>query len=500
MLHYTRPNRKDNPFDTNELVAPALLFQKWQAWDNLEEEKPVRKKCRSDYLNTVADAIQRVYETHYEDWYDYYTESLENLGSEFLSYTSVWRLIVGWGTNPTLETGLTLHHLYGFPYIPGTAVKGLLHHVAEMEAMKYWPEDFPGNELPESIPQELDTFLNELVEIYLLFGSLHLERAWSKDKTKRYGPLTPREALQKLLDYITNNEKLNENWKSEVKFINILLNENTGGILRFYDAVPEPEQNELLQVDIVNPHYGEYYKENSSYPPSDDQQPVPITFIAVRPEVTFLFPCTVKPPLCGSPRDKQEANRQAFFLDLSLKRIKDRVTGWLSRGLGLWGIGAKTAAGYGYFNTGALDVPEEHRVSHGSQNSGIQETGQKTKPSQDEEIEPVAPPPFQSKDASKVRLLRINKDYDLPMWQGIAANEYIQKVEGLKANLVPLDFSLPRCEISKGGTLLTVYYQNDRFYCQVEVNLQGVSQPGHARWVWKNIILPQLPKSEEEGP
>jgi CRISPR-associated protein Cmr6 len=38
------------------------------------------------------------------------------------------RLIVGLGGKGVLETGLTLHHTYGVPYIPGSSLKGLTSH------------------------------------------------------------------------------------------------------------------------------------------------------------------------------------------------------------------------------------------------------------------------------------------------------------------------------------------------------------------------------------
>ena len=39
-----------------------------------------------------------------------------------------WRLIVGLGGGHVQETSMTLHHVYGIPYIPGSAVKGVLRH------------------------------------------------------------------------------------------------------------------------------------------------------------------------------------------------------------------------------------------------------------------------------------------------------------------------------------------------------------------------------------
>jgi len=43
------------------------------------------------------------------------------------------RLIIGLGNASVLETGLTLHHTYGTPLIPGSALKGLCaHHASEL--------------------------------------------------------------------------------------------------------------------------------------------------------------------------------------------------------------------------------------------------------------------------------------------------------------------------------------------------------------------------------
>ncbi len=39
-----------------------------------------------------------------------------------------WRLVVGLGSEHVQETNMTLHHIYGIPYIPGSAVKGVVRH------------------------------------------------------------------------------------------------------------------------------------------------------------------------------------------------------------------------------------------------------------------------------------------------------------------------------------------------------------------------------------
>ena len=50
------------------------------------------------------------------------------------------RLIIGLGAQNVLETGLTLHHTYGTPIIPGSALKGLANHYAH----SVWGEENPG--------------------------------------------------------------------------------------------------------------------------------------------------------------------------------------------------------------------------------------------------------------------------------------------------------------------------------------------------------------------
>ncbi|WP_169743649.1 type III-B CRISPR module RAMP protein Cmr6 [Methanolacinia paynteri] len=62
----------------------------------------------------------------YEDVYNRYISTLgEKQDATFITKN---RLIIGLGNENVLETGITLHHTYGTPYIPGTALKGLAAH------------------------------------------------------------------------------------------------------------------------------------------------------------------------------------------------------------------------------------------------------------------------------------------------------------------------------------------------------------------------------------
>ncbi|RMG32552.1 MAG: hypothetical protein D6732_13215, partial [Methanobacteriota archaeon] len=135
MAKYTRPGAEP-PNQLRNEGSPLLLFKKWQAYDDFDEFKIT--KSRKDYWQFVQQINERVQSTYYQIWLDAYQRALENIpGVQCIGqYKTQWRLLVGYGTNPTLESGIMLHHLYGFPYIPASEVKGLLHHVAEMLAME----------------------------------------------------------------------------------------------------------------------------------------------------------------------------------------------------------------------------------------------------------------------------------------------------------------------------------------------------------------------------
>ena len=71
------------------------------------------------------------------------TQQLSQLAARGLKLYCVdatvdWRLIVGLGSEHVQETNMMLHHIYGIPYIPGSAVKGVLRH--------WWLEDFDNDE------------------------------------------------------------------------------------------------------------------------------------------------------------------------------------------------------------------------------------------------------------------------------------------------------------------------------------------------------------------
>ena len=67
------------------------------------------KKISDNYYNSISDLQYQLEET---------------------TLQPEWRMNIGLGGESVYETGITLHHIYGFPYIPATAIKGITHHYA----------------------------------------------------------------------------------------------------------------------------------------------------------------------------------------------------------------------------------------------------------------------------------------------------------------------------------------------------------------------------------
>jgi CRISPR-associated protein Cmr6 len=98
---------------------------------------------------------------------------------------------------------------------------------------------------------------------------------------------------------------------------------SVGGAV-FFESVPLDDP--ALELDVMTPHFPDYYA--GKRPPTDNQDPVPIPFLTVKPGVRFGFAVGWR----GKPNP--DAHAQAVE--------------WLKAGLEHLGAGAKTAAGYGY--------------------------------------------------------------------------------------------------------------------------------------------------------
>lgn len=185
------------------------------------------------------------------------------------------RLIVNQAGGILENAGICLHPHFGYPYIPGSAVKGIARHAAWRE----WE-------------QETDE--------------------GRKQKIAR--------SLAHVFGYPTGDDDLDD-------YLEELGAEKHSGNIAFLAAVPDGSV--LLVKDIVNCHHTNYYS-GKQKKAVDNEAPNPQFFPAVEAGGTYIF--TLVPLWCSG------------LEDMSLAK------GWLVDALVQSGIGAKTAAGYGWFS------------------------------------------------------------------------------------------------------------------------------------------------------
>ncbi len=146
-----------------------------------------------------------------------------------LEFELDWRLAIGLGVDNVYETGISLHHIYGIPYIPSSGIKGIVRswYILDKHEMK---EQSEANALKDEV-------------FCKIFGS---------------------------------DDKGFEGKATQGKII-------------FLDAFPTSEPK--VEADIMNPHYPDYYGDSDNkkdIAPTDFQNPRPINFLTVK-DCSFQF-------------------------------------------------------------------------------------------------------------------------------------------------------------------------------------------------------------------
>ncbi len=137
-------------------------------------------------------------------------------------------------------------------------------------------------------------------------------------------------AMLSALDlHITENSDIRSEAEKDETFKAIVGTQGEIGRIIFFNAVPT--QAPELEPDIMNNHYPEYYSDKSDKTaPTSHQNPVPVYFLTLGNKTHFAF-------AVAGRDDKSDT-----------KTLVEKATEWLRSGLSDLGIGAKTAAGYGY--------------------------------------------------------------------------------------------------------------------------------------------------------
>ncbi|GIK29979.1 MAG: hypothetical protein BroJett007_31170 [Chloroflexota bacterium] len=215
------------------------------------------------------------------------TETATRFVSPLLS-----RLIVGLGGKGPIEIGITVHPITGLPYISGSALKGLARNYALLTLYA----DVNGEQ------DTLDTDALKAFDEMLCRGEGH-----------ELAP-TYRDAFGVSAEVADDSGQ-------------------AGGCI-FYDAILLTCNGPIFSLDVMTPHFKEYYNSGNSNgrpttAPHDADSPNPVTYITVTEGAEFAFAV-----------GRRKGIRSA---------VEKQAARWLADALSEFGIGAKTAAGYGVF-------------------------------------------------------------------------------------------------------------------------------------------------------
>lgn len=271
-----------------ELKNFSLYFDKFSAWNDKESEK--LKSDISKQIETAPDILkhaepllascharQRGVLRTIHRQGGVYLELRAKLVSPFVSGLG--------GCHPT-ETGFVLDRNTGLPYIPASGIKGVLRLAHALNLAEHEPERVVRKENGDlEIPDDEES----------------MRKYFGDTDTKR---------------------------KDAVR-----------GQLVFLDAFPATIPT--MRRDIMNPHFGGYYK--GEHGPVETENPIPVPFMTVAEGVEFVFRLFALPLAEGAKVSREFGNDD-----------RKAVIAMFTRACTELGFGAKTAIGYGRF-----DVPQD---------------------------------------------------------------------------------------------------------------------------------------------
>lgn len=264
------------------------------------------------------------------------------------------RTVVGFGLRTQLETGFLLHPLYGVPYLPGSALKGvaqsfLLHAYAEeagvprlgRQDLRKWVDQ--NARQPTPLAQFERVLLTPTSE----------EKRWQQELSSlkdlvalSIEPGRGAETLEALEIWcgVEASERA-------LAFQTLFGSSSRRGRVVYLDAFPSFEVDSRGRLrhlhigrDVLTPHYSPFYSSASQAlrpeaeagaaikPPGDHYDPVPVPFLVINPGSKFRV------AVVAQTADQSEAGDTA-------KAALEVVVEALVRE----GIGAKTSSGYGRF-------------------------------------------------------------------------------------------------------------------------------------------------------
>lgn len=128
-----------NEISFDENTNAGLWLDKY-----ITEQLERNENVSTDELTPQAKLVKEVSKIKipvaYKKFYERWTETLEKAGAKTEIAKAQGRIAIDLGAESVLETSVCLHYIYGLPYIPGSALKGLATHYAHNQLGEKWDE------------------------------------------------------------------------------------------------------------------------------------------------------------------------------------------------------------------------------------------------------------------------------------------------------------------------------------------------------------------------
>jgi CRISPR type III-B/RAMP module RAMP protein Cmr6 len=330
----------------------ALRLTRYARPELNDESQPTRH----DFLQSVA-AAQRT-EAGLDSWRTWLGTAAKPEHTIHAKLEA--RLLINMGGTVLENAGLQLDR-FGTAYLPGSAVKACARRTV-VAALRQWcetgtkPEAASDDALapicaPFSAPIDL------LLAIVRVFGCTDLEWQGYDYEENKGNDLAWACAKQ---------------WPVLCDQVRAILNRDTStpeetaptrrGCVAFLPAYPHTRPAADLELDVLTSHHPKYYGGDLDIA-TDTENPIPVYFPAVTAGAIYTFALL---PV---------GNTDATTLS--------QARSWLKTGLELFGLGAKTAAGYGYFSDATAEIAAKQAKDVEAKRLAAEEAARKEKQAAD---------------------------------------------------------------------------------------------------------------------
>jgi CRISPR-associated protein Cmr6 len=138
------------PFDEDKMTNASLWLDKFikgQNYGKVKENEEVFKQTLLE--ESMQISVPDIYKNSENGFFVSWRKMLEKMGAKFKILKLDGRMNVGLGGESVLETSITLHRIYGVPFIPGSALKGLAAAYAHKNCGEKWRKETKKTKLGE---------------------------------------------------------------------------------------------------------------------------------------------------------------------------------------------------------------------------------------------------------------------------------------------------------------------------------------------------------------